>query len=123
MRGLKLFYGSYISIVFKSHLLQMRGLKPNFVMLLEVDPIVASFTDAWIETVKMIMKNLPLQSHLLQMRGLKLVSLAPLEPVDAVASFTDAWIETILNLTISVTSLSHLLQMRGLKLNRESNRT
>ena len=56
----------------ESHLLQMRGLKQlcSFCCILFL--VVASFTDAWIETSKgfaMIMTKL---SHLLQMRGLKL---------------------------------------------------
>ena len=55
----------------KSHLLQMRGLKPPTVFNINIGN-VASFTDAWIET--------PQQG------------VAPL--VGLVASFTDAWIET-----------------------------
>ena len=54
----------------KSHLLQMRGLKPpteEEVMLIQV----ASFTDAWIETDKRLLMEYPFKSHLLQMRGLK----------------------------------------------------
>ena len=54
---------------------------------------VASFTDAWIETLnKIIDAELPV-SHLLQMRGLKLRN----------------------NIEIIYALLSHLLQMRGLK--------
>ena len=34
----------------KSHLLQMRGLKPNIGDWLKAPEGVASFTDAWIET-------------------------------------------------------------------------
>ena len=55
--------------------------------------LVASFTDAWIETK--VFRLLPFwrKSHLLQMRGLK--QLLFLEMVlHKVASFTDAWIET-----------------------------
>ena len=55
----------------ESHLLQMRGLKPNPDNKPCVDHIVASFTDAWIETIKRHRKQLTLWSHLLQMRGLK----------------------------------------------------
>ena len=40
-----------MSISFVSHLLQMRGLKPVYEDILVVDIIVASFTDAWIETI------------------------------------------------------------------------
>ena len=56
----------------ESHLLQMRGLKLLFRMLLRQWQ-VASFTDAWIETSRFI--RLPLTLD--------------------VASFTDAWIETL----------------------------
>ena len=54
-----------------SHLLQMRGLKQTK-SLLVLTLYVASFTDAWIETI---------------------ISL-PADVIDKVASFTDAWIET-----------------------------
>ena len=54
----------------ESHLLQMRGLK-HFYWFRVRASIVASFTDAWIEThFKDIIKVQSL-SHLLQMRGLK----------------------------------------------------
>ena len=78
--------------------------------------MVASFTDAWIETYKIKVYGLkdgshllqmrglkqklsdlsysPFQSHLLQMRGLKLVQQWRAFGV-YVASFTDAWIETL----------------------------
>ena len=36
----------------ESHLLQMRGLKHKVVITGEINTPVASFTDAWIETVK-----------------------------------------------------------------------
>ena len=55
---------------------------------------VASFTDAWIETVPVRESRLLTESHLLQMRGLKLCWNQPVYPQKAVASFTDAWIET-----------------------------
>ena len=55
---------------------------------------VASFTDAWIETVHA--DDVP-------------------DP-NKVASFTDAWIETIVTNVSNKAILSHLLQMRGLKL-------
>ena len=56
--------------------------------------LVASFTDAWIETVRFDQGHGYKESHLLQMRGLK-----PRPSMDSgrqnqVASFTDAWIET-----------------------------
>ena len=54
---------------------------------------VASFTDAWIETLVLVLKNVKKLSHLLQMRGLKLA----------------------IKQKRIITSMSHLLQMRGLK--------
>ena len=56
-------------------------------------PLVASFTDAWIETVIGLISGLWV----------------------GVASFTDAWIETHFKDILKAQSLSHLLQMRGLK--------
>ena len=55
---------------------------------------VASFTDAWIETVPNASSFFSVESHLLQMRGLKQLTKAQAE-YTSVASFTDAWIETI----------------------------
>ena len=77
---------------------------------------VASFTDAWIETMIINILYYIQSSHLLQMRGLKLIrivimvdqlkshllqmrGLKPRPSMDShrqnqVASFTDAWIET-----------------------------
>ena len=55
---------------------------------------VASFTDAWIETRIRLSPPLGTQSHLLQMRGLKPYKIALLLKAGEVASFTDAWIET-----------------------------
>ena len=55
---------------------------------------VASFTDAWIETVLLPVKPVSVSSHLLQMRGLK---------------------QYFCFMDLSVMP-SHLLQMRGLKL-------
>ena len=99
-----------------SHLLQMRGLKHfsckyySFVLVasftdawietlasrsINSGSVVASFTDAWIETGNMWVKGSLVQ----------------------VASFTDAWIETCLIQPVSKQQQSHLLQMRGLKLN------
>ena len=56
----------------ESHLLQMRGLKQLALWLIAPLNPVASFTDAWIETI-----------------ACQLVSI-----LETVASFTDAWIET-----------------------------
>ena len=56
---------------------------------------VASFTDAWIETTGIPgHTDLPSGSHLLQMRGLKPFLGDNHLGIDQVASFTDAWIET-----------------------------
>ena len=55
----------------ESHLLQMRGLKLALLPILLNTWLVASFTDAWIETNRGLVFNAGLQSHLLQMRGLK----------------------------------------------------
>ena len=56
----------------ESHLLQMRGLKPQSTQRNLKKGQVASFTDAWIETMLMFEPGVAID----------------------VASFTDAWIET-----------------------------
>ena len=56
---------------------------------------VASFTDAWIETILREGVYTEIWSHLLQMRGLK-PSSSTIAVLTVVASFTDAWIETTL---------------------------
>ena len=76
----------------ESHLLQMRGLK-QYESAIRSALSVASFTDAWIETLMPILGKLAILSHLLQMRGLKPARL----------------------LRIYALARSHLLQMRGLK--------
>ena len=76
--------------------------------------MVASFTDAWIETRDGLLKISSFRSHLLQMRGLKQF-LGLLSSLYQVASFTDAWIETIFKEPVHLIRKSHLLQMRGLK--------
>ena len=82
---------------FKSHLLQMRGLKLLIIPKSINRLLVASFTDAWIETAmaQEFFRNA------------------------AVASFTDAWIETFLEVSALIFLVSHLLQMRGLKQQKE----
>ena len=70
----------------------MRGLKLGLTTY-ETVSVVASFTDAWIETI--------------MARVAKALAL--------VASFTDAWIETKMKAFLSQYIKSHLLQMRGLK--------
>ena len=102
--------------VIASHLLQMRGLKPqgakknpcpsrrifyrcvdwnNMKSWLRLLKPVASFTDAWIETDFCRFGKI----------------------YETVASFTDAWIETCTVGNDTVILWSHLLQMRGLKQN------
>ena len=70
MRGLKPGEKIIESMNVKSHLLQMRGLK-LFKRIVVWVFVVASFTDAWIETYICVMRLVEQQSHLLQMRGLK----------------------------------------------------
>ena len=55
----------------ESHLLQMRGLKHKWLNQREEQYPVASFTDAWIETLFEKITEVNEKSHLLQMRGLK----------------------------------------------------
>ena len=55
----------------ESHLLQMRGLKQPCATR-KGKRRVASFTDAWIETILALAGKDKKESHLLQMRGLKL---------------------------------------------------
>ena len=71
MRGLKQLTKAQAEYTSESHLLQMRGLKPKSEHTLQIPAIVASFTDAWIETLILFMYLIPIMSHLLQMRGLK----------------------------------------------------
>ena len=72
MRGLKQAFESGKDLNTVSHLLQMRGLKRKLDLQLFFKRLVASFTDAWIET------------------GL----FGSIGANKRVASFTDAWIET-----------------------------
>ena len=50
MRGLKHFNCTAQLPISRSHLLQMRGLKQRFSVAEMTVDVVASFTDAWIET-------------------------------------------------------------------------
>ena len=77
----------------ESHLLQMRGLKQNYQRIIDQLNVVASFTDAWIETFGECI----------------------IKAISEVASFTDAWIETYSWPMLFNFDSSHLLQMRGLK--------
>ncbi len=54
MRGLKLQLFFNLKHLSKSHLLQMRGLKHQYNQLYKYGEEVASFTDAWIETVELM---------------------------------------------------------------------
>ena len=49
----------------------MRGLKPDLEFYAARHSWVASFTDAWIETIVLLSYYYDAKSHLLQMRGLK----------------------------------------------------
>ena len=51
MRGLKLLWDQITYKQIKSHLLQMRGLKLQGAAYAKTLAEVASFTDAWIETI------------------------------------------------------------------------
>ena len=95
MRGLKPVWGRIGQSESLSHLLQMRGLKLRKKCLMKWKKDVASFTDAWIETL--ITKGLVLTflSHLLQMRGLKPLFKGAFERVFNVASFTGTTIYNI----------------------------
>ncbi len=94
MRGLKQSIITNIDIKTTSHLLQMRGLKQCTILLIKLLRYVASFTDAWIETLRYLACGEYGSSHLLQMRGLKLNREGYRTRRQEVASFTDAWIET-----------------------------
>ena len=78
----------------ESHLLQMRGLKQRYLRNRLHRCYVASFTDAWIETLIIIYA----------------------QNYGKVASFTDAWIETLRYLACGEYGSVASLQMRGLKL-------
>ena len=72
MRGLKHRDAAVFKLQQESHLLQMRGLKQKLSICVKSNILVASFTDAWIETFNPEFDHIGYQ----------------------VASFTDAWIET-----------------------------
>ena len=126
MRGLKRCAISRVASTALSHLLQMRGLKPwlsifyiifnrrifyrcvdwnIFIGLGYARPLVASFTDAWIETRCCLCEDSCRESHLLQMRGLKLWR------GEHSLSLIHIWRGEHSNGYY----VSHLLQMRGLK--------
>ena len=77
-----------------SHPLRMRGLKQRMIDRIKKEMEVASFTDAWIETIRQINWIVSFSSHPLRMRGLKPYTDFTTKQSGFVASFTDAWIET-----------------------------
>ena len=138
MRGLKQTTIPTLPTIRKSHLLQMRGLKPVRHDRMWKEQPVASFTDAWIETVAYMTVCHKATSRIFY----RCVdwNLGEWKRIlgDQVASFTDAWIETIstgygtrivsgrifyrcvdwnpkCTYRQNERSESHLLQMRGLK--------
>ena len=92
MRGLKLFplcsNGALLVASFTD-----AWIETSTIAVLTVVTVVASFTDAWIETRALAILPEKVVSHLLQMRGLKRETDAKVN-LSEVASFTDAWIET-----------------------------
>ena len=121
MRGLKLTVVYLFFVMRKSHLLQMRGLKHTKDVDSQTPYLVASFTDAWIETriaYREIICNTvaSFTDAWIETRTRRANS-----SHSRVASFTDAWIETD-SLARKVLEIeSHLLQMRGLKLGEHPN--
>ena len=93
MRGLKLIYSQVSSFTVESHLLQMRGLKLQSIDL-RLCLIVASFTDAWIETE--FEDKIAEAGQVASFTDAWIETFAyPVEGLHGfVASFTDAWIET-----------------------------
>ena len=93
----------------------MRGLKPNQ-NLKTTWEVVASFTDAWIETANAYAYYGP--SAVASFTDAWIETGGTSRPLskNIVASFTDAWIETRQDFDIaSGTVQSHPLRMRGLK--------
>ena len=99
----------------ESHLLQMRGLKLNGINNLQTLVFVASFTDAWIETL--MYANWQSDAYVASFTDAWIeTGHTHTKDVDSqVASFTDAWIETPGGIAKKLLRSSHLLQMRGLK--------
>ena len=78
--------------------------------------MVASFTDAWIETFAAFVRDNGVSVASFTDAWIETLNNLSLKYGNNVASFTDAWIETLLLLRIYLHNMSHLLQMRGLKL-------
>ena len=78
--------------------------------------LVASFTDAWIETIEMKQNGvIGFESHLLQMRGLKPLSMRFLEWLVTSHLLQMRGLKPCINQLNIKQGMSHLLQMRGLK--------
>ena len=114
MRGLKLHRGkkvkSYIVASFTDAWIETL-LCPSFFLQLQV----ASFTDAWIETL--IYEGLENKPEVASFTDAWIETIYFLRKriKFIVASFTDAWIETLTVHLEKLLPMSHLLQMRGLK--------
>ena len=78
--------------------------------------LVASFTDAWIETSFLVISKLQLLVASFTDAWIETLEDAENLEKEKVASFTDAWIETDDYKNKCNNNQSHLLQMRGLKL-------
>ena len=115
MRGLKLRRRACIIRRLESHLLQMRGLKREYRYDQNPGPFVASFTDAWIETL--MYANWQSDAYVASFTDAWIETdwLPSPGGLAKVASFTDAWIETRQHVSCAYIIKSHLLQMRGLK--------
>ena len=94
MRGLKLINLKNPTRKKMSHLLQMRGLKPMTKYSLMHPTLVASFTDAWIETKANAITTSYVWVASFTDAWIETMKSATLVLSGKVASFTDAWIET-----------------------------
>ena len=94
MRGLKPERSSRDLAIDRSHLLQMRGLKPSWFYTECTLYLVASFTDAWIETGCCPVWIAYCSVASFTDAWIETIGRTPLSKVEGVASFTDAWIET-----------------------------
>ena len=79
-------------------------------------PVVASFTDAWIETLNLFRFHKLLCVASFTDAWIETLAPGEIDKLNEVASFTDAWIETQKVYKKEGLKVSHLLQMRGLKL-------
>ena len=77
--------------------------------------LVASFTDAWIETCKVPKRWIIASVASFTDAWIETGELIETITALLVASFTDAWIETSIIDAVVSEYQSHLLQMRGLK--------